>query len=380
MDAMMSDFYDRFGITAQVEASAPGRVNLIGDHTDYNDGFVLPLALPQVTTVEMTPCNDDQVVVTTLHGTDQAETCRYRLGEERPQGTWGDHVQGMTRLLHQERRRIKGFQALIRSRVPMGSGLSSSAALQVALLRALRLAFRLDLDDRTIAEFGHHVETQFVGAPAHVGIVDLLACSIGQPDAALFLDARDRSWRHVPLPDTADLIVIHSGIGQPHADAYRSARQQECAHAAAALGVASLRDLGLADLACLDPLPDIYRRRARHVISENARVLAAVSALLDDDIIGLGSLLLESHRSMRDDYQITVPEIDLLVDLLRFEPSIYGARMTGGGCGGPVVALAEPGRGGIVARKIARRYAEQSGRQPAIVLPAHSTKAPAGTG
>jgi galactokinase len=363
----MSYFYDRFGTMPQVEATAPGQVNLIGEHTDYNGGFVLPLALPQVTTVELCRAADSQVVVTRLHGDNHADTCRYTLGAERRLGDWGDYVRGVTHILRGSGHRIGGFNALIRSAVPVGSSMASNAAFVVSLLRALRQAFRLELDDLTIAHLGQKVENAFVGA--NVGIIDPMASSIGRSDAALFLDTRDMTWRQVGLPAAAEVIVIHSGIVDRDAGPHTDARRQECEQAASALEVAQLRDLSTDDLPALAPLPPTLAKRARHVITENARVQATVAALEKGDLPAVGRLFHDSHRSMRDDYQITVPEVDLLVDLLRFEPSVYGARMTGGGFGGSVVALAEAGRGGVVAKKIARRYGEQSGRQPAIVLP-----------
>lgn len=364
LKATMSDFYDRYGTLPQAEASAPGQVTVIGAPPDDSDGYVLALALPLVTDVALSPLANDQVVVTALTADGDAETCRFRLGDARPQGDGHDGILGLTRGLQRARHRITGFQALIRSSIPPGWGFASQAALQVAVIRALRDGFRLDLDEQGIARVAHG------GDDAGGGIATCLAASCLRPESALFIDRRDLTWRNVPWPRSADVVVIHSGIAPHHAAAHHQARRLECGQAAARLDVASLRDLTTADLGRLADLPDIYRRRARHVIGENARVLAAASALVDDDVIGLGTLLLESHRSLRDDYQVTVAELDLLVDLLRFEPSIYGARMTGDGFGGAVVALAEPGRGGIVAKKIARRYAEQTGRQPTILVPA----------
>ncbi|MBC7545973.1 MAG: galactokinase [Candidatus Sericytochromatia bacterium] len=363
----MNDFTTLYGRPPLVTVSAPGRVNLIGEHTDYNGGFVLPVPLPQMTTVDLTPRQDDRVIVQTVARDGTVQQCEYRLAEETRQGDWSDYVQGVTSLVRASGYRLQGFEARIESSVPMGSGLSSSAALEVALLRALREGFGLELDDLTIAKLGQQVENQFVGA--NVGIMDQVASSIGKPDMALFLDTRDLTWRHIPIPAAIELTVIHSGVTHSNVGGHYSQRRAQCTEACQRLGISELRELTAADLHRIDSLPDPLNRRARHVITENDRVLAMVAAMERNDAPTMGRLCHESHRSMRDDFETTVPEVDLLVDLLRFEPSVFGARMTGGGFGGSVVALAERGRGHLVAKKVMRRYAEQSGRQPVLILP-----------
>jgi galactokinase len=364
-DRPMSYFHDRFGRLPKVTATAPGRLALLGEHTEDPGGLALSLALPHHTTVELSPGHDDLIVVTSLRGDAQADTYRYRTAEERRQGTWADYVQGVTHVLRKAGQRIHGFQALISSSIPSGSGFASSTALVVSLLRALRQGFGLDLDDVTIAKLGQQAEQAFAGAP--MGVQDPLAVSLGRPDAVLYADSRDLACHHVALPGSVDVIVLHAGVVARHAAVHFAARHQDVEQAAAALGVAQLRELGPDDLPRLAPLPEALARRARHVITENDRVQAAAKALAQGNLASVGRLLHESQRSLRDDYQITGPEIDLLADLLRFEPAVYGARLTGGGPG--IMALVESGRGGVVAKKIARRYAEQSGRQPTIVLP-----------
>ncbi len=346
--------------------SAPGRVNLIGEHTDYNDGFVLPTPIPQRTYVELEKRTDDRVVVWSREMGAWAE---YRLGEERPQHEWIDYVMGCTQVLRNAGHRIGGVDVRINSDVPLGSGLSSSASLEVALLRALREAFGLRIDDIELAFLGQRTETSFVGAP--VGAMDQLAASLGEPSEALFIDIRNLEIKSVPLP-AADLIVISSGLAHDHATGDYRTRRAECEEAARLLGVPALRDLGVHDLDRIARLPPPLDRRARHVVTENARVLAAVDAIEHKDLRRLGELLRESHVSMRDDFEVSLPAIDRLVQIANDDPLVFGARLTGGGFGGSIVALAALGMGIRVARRIAASYAHETGNTPQILVAGES--------
>ncbi len=346
-----------------VTADAPGRVNLIGEHTDYNGGFVLPAAIPQRTCVELTLRDDDQVVAESegLGGG------TYRLGHERRGGGWLDYAQGLTAVLAAEGHRLTGFEVRVRSEVPIGSGLSSSAALEVALLRALRQAFDLPPDDVQIALLAQRAENDFVGA--RVGIMDQMAASLADEHTALFLDTRSLVYERVPLPPNGELVVVHSGVVHDHASGDYNTRRAECERAAELLGVAQLRDLDLGDLPRVESLPAPLDRRARHVVTEDARVLEAVDALRAGDARRLGALFLASHASMRDDYAVSVPDVDQLVDLAAADPDVFGARLTGGGFGGSIVALAAAGTARRVARDLTERYARSSGRVATVLVP-----------
>jgi galactokinase len=361
----MSDFLTLFGRPPNVTADAPGRVNLIGEHTDYNGGFVLPAPIPQRTRVQLALRSDETVrVASASAGT---EALSYALGHEKPGRGWLDYVQGLTQVLARRGCCLRGFDARLESDVPLGSGLSSSAALGISLLRALRAAFQFDLDDLAMALAVQEAENRFVGA--QVGVMDPMACGLGQDGSALFIDTRSLTYEHVPLPRGADLIVISSGVAHRHAAGDYNSRRAECQRGCDLLGVRQLRDLAYPDLPRVTALPDPLDRRARHVIMENARVLAAVDRLRAGDLAGLGRLFYESHASQRDDYEVSVPEIDLLIELAQAEPDVYGARLTGGGFGGSVVMLARAGQGGTVAGRIARSYAERSGCQPVVLVP-----------
>jgi galactokinase len=345
-------FEELYGRPPTAHGDAPGRVNLIGEHTDYNGGFVLPAAIPRRTIVDIAP-RDDRVVRVWSAQFPDTDPVEYRLAEERRRGDWVDYVQGLTWVLASDGLG-SGFDARIESTVPLGSGLSSSAALEISLGRALRLQFRLRLDDVMLAMRGRRVETDFVGAP--IGIMDQMACSLADTTSALFLDTRSLEYSRVPLPSESALIVIDSGVTHRHAGGEYAVRREECSRAAALLGVSELRDVSVDELGRVNALPEPFNRRARHVVTENARVLATVDALTQNDLRTAGQLFLESHASMRDDFQVSIPPIDALVEVARGVQGVYGARLTGGGFGGSIVALAERARAAEAAKAIVQAY------------------------
>jgi galactokinase len=334
-------FEQLFGTPPVVRASAPGRVNLIGEHTDYNGGFVLPTVIPQRTTVELAPRKGGSVRAFSLD-VGKAVPFEYIVGTESRRGRWTDYLQGITWVLVREGFAVGGADIRIESAVPLGSGLSSSAALEIALLR-------------------------FVGAP--VGVMDQMACTLASDGEALFLDTRSLEWKVVPLPPSAELVVFNSGIAHNHSKGDYRTRRAECEEAARQLGVAQLRDLDIPDISRAMALPDPLGRRARHVITEDARVLDAVRALQTGDLEALGALFYASHDSMRDDYEVSVQEIDLIVELARAMPEVLGARLTGGGFGGSVVMLARSGTAEDAARKVSAAYTAKTGRTGTVLVP-----------
>jgi galactokinase len=355
-------------------ASASGRVNLIGEHTDYNGGFVLPAAIPQRTRVllRLHPGTSGRGTVRAASAQlPELGAVGYELGAEARRGGFIDYVQGVTWALRRAGHggRLCGFDLYVDSDVPLGSGLSSSAALEVALLRALRAALRLPLDDVALAQLGQQAENEVVGVPS--GIMDQMAVSLCTPGTALYLDTRTLRHEAVPLPAGLELCVIHSGLAHELAHGDYKTRRRECEEAAARLGVRLLCELpcSAAVMARIEALPEPLRRRARHVVGENARVPEMVAALKAAEAERLGALMAASHGSLRDDFEVSLPQIDRLVELAAEEPDVVGARLTGGGFGGSAVMLARAGAGRAAAERIAVRYQEATGCTPQVLLP-----------
>jgi galactokinase len=349
----------------EVTADAPGRVNLIGEHTDYHQGFVLPTVIPQRTRVRLRS-REDRIVRATSRETGDVPR-QFVIGEETVTRSWVDYVQGVTFVLRGLAPALPGFEVHIESDVPLGSGLSSSAALTVSMLRALRDLFGLTFDDIELARIAQRVETDFVGAP--IGIMDQMACSLARPGEALFLDTRSLSFERIPLPRDAELVVIDSGVRHQHAGGEYATRRRESFAAAKLLGVDWLRDLDTGALDAIDALPEPLARRARHIVTENQRVHDTVQALARHELARAGALLSASHASMRDDYQISTIEIDTLVALSQDNPDVYGARLTGGGFGGSVILLVGAQMGKAVASRVLSDYHQRIDRRGSILIP-----------
>jgi len=305
-----------------IVATAPGRVNLIGEHTDYNNGFVLPVAIDLATTVTAIP-RTDRVVTVEAH--DLRETDRFGLDGIGATGTWRDYVRGVVSMLSLEH----GFDLRISSDLPRGAGLSSSAALEVGVASALSHAPAAE-----IAMLAQRVENDFVGVQC--GIMDQLTVAVGREGHALLIDCRDLTTSYVPFPDDVAIVVCDSRMERRNASSGYNDRRAVCQEAARMIGVQSLRD---ASLSQVDALPPTLRRRARHVVTENERTLAAAEALRVHDLAALGELMNESHRSMRDDFEIVPPQLDALAAAVRDIPGCFGARLTGGGFGGATVNI-----------------------------------------
>lgn len=340
-----------------VEASAPGRVNLLGEHTDYNDGFVLPIAIPQRTHVRAARSNDGRFHV---YSANLDESADFDLDEDLPEG-YARYVAGCVKVLTGKGIAVPPLALEVHSDVPMGSGLSSSAALEVAVLRALKALLKLDLDDVQIALDAQTAEIRYAGVQC--GVMDQMASSLADVDRMLFLDTRSLERRLLPFPKGAELIVVDSGVARTLAGSKYNERFAECREAARLLGVPSLRDV--TDVARLASLPSLLEKRARHVVTENARVLQAVEGV---DARTFGELMNASHASLRYDYEVSIPALDTLCDLLRAAPGAYGARLTGAGFGGACIALCEAGRAADIAASVVAHYNRDKLLQLATVL------------
>ncbi|NJP08240.1 MAG: galactokinase [Leptolyngbyaceae cyanobacterium RU_5_1] len=339
------DFQQIFNAAPDVEASAPGRVNLLGEHTDYNDGFVLPTAIPQQTTVYVGPSPDDRHH---FYSAELAEWIDVNPAESTPQG-FASYIYGCIRVLEQAGHTIPPINLFVTSTVPIGSGLSSSAALEVATLRGLRSLLKLDLDDVKLAQLGQQAEIQYVGV--NCGILDQMACSLADTNHMLFLDTRTLDRQILSFPNGAEIVVIDSGVARSLASSGYNQRRAECETAARQLGVKALRDVN--DPQTADSLPEPIRRRARHVITENNRVLKVLAGISAE---AFGELMKASHASLRDDYEVSVPALDKLVDILQNTSGVFGARLTGAGFGGACVALVKTGKGKTIAQSVLTQY------------------------
>lgn len=326
-------FEQVFNAAPQVVASAPGRVNLLGEHTDYNDGFVLPTAIPQQTTVSLGFSPNEQHHI---YSQELQEQVSFSASDPIPQG-FSSYVIGCIRALEEQGVKIPPLNVFVTSSVPIGAGLSSSAALEVAMLRALRSLLKLTLDDVQVAQLGQYAERTF----AHVqcGIMDQMASSLADPDHLLFLDTRTLDRELLPFPEGAAFLVIDSGIPRTLAGSGYNQRRAECEAAARLLDVRALRDVQ--EVRAIASLPSPLKERARHVITENDRVLEARKGVSAERF---GQLMNASHASLRDDYAVSVEGLDTLVAMLQEIPGVLGARLTGAGFGGACVALVETKR------------------------------------
>jgi galactokinase len=368
-DTLVEDFVARMGRQPTGVWAAPGRVNLIGEHTDYNDGYVMPFALAQRVLIAAAPRHDGTWSVTSINND---STRIFQAADLQPGMTgWQAYVAGVVWALEEAGHRVGGADLVLTSDVPEGAGLSSSAALECAVLTALADLNDLNIAGLERAKLARRSENTFVGAPT--GLMDQAAAILCTAGHALFFDCRTDDAEQVRFDTiTAGLEILVLDTKTPHAlvDSEYAARRASCEEAARLLGVAALRDVTNLT-AALDMLPDpMIGRRVRHVVTENTRVLEAVDVLRADRIGDLAPLLDASHASMRDDFEITVPQVDLAVEVARASGAL-GARMTGGGFGGCIIALVPTGNVEQVADEIARSFADAG-----YGLPAHFAALP----
>lgn len=346
-------------------STAPGRVNLIGEHTDYNDGFVLPAAIQYHTAIAAAPSATRNIEV--VADDVQREQVSFALDEPIPfdaERPWSNYLRGVVQTLRNSDFQLCGARLAISGNVPLGAGLSASAALEISAIAALTALSGEAIDIDAAAQLGQRAENEFVGVPC--GIMDQLISAAGERDHALLLDCRSLQRTSVALPAGFALLIINSNVKHALVDGQYRARREQCEAAARHYAVAALRDLDEAALHDrangLDPTAF---RRARHVVTENQRTLDLAAALAAGNVEHINTLMASSHASMRDDFEITVPEIDSLVDMAAHEIGASGGvRMTGGGFGGSVVALLPESGVTQVVERVMRDYPIATGRQP----------------
>ena len=361
-------FESRFGRPPVAVSEAPGRVNLIGEHVDYNEGHVLPIAIDRSIMVAFAPRPDSEVRLYSLDFEQESAFHLERI-ERDPEAFWSDYVRGVAWALQEAGHRIVGLDAAIEGNVPVGAGLSSSAALEVAALGAFDAASDLRIDRRELALLGQRAENRFVGVAC--GVMDQMAAALARAGHALLIDCRSLEHEAVPLPlEGLSIVVADSGVRRALLDSQYNLRRQECQQAAELLAAAitdrpvtALRDVTPDDLVRHGgKLPPNLLRRARHVVEEEGRVLGAVQALRRGDVEAFGEALNASHRSLRDDYEVSCPELDLLVDLAQALPGVLGARLTGAGFGGCTVNLVRAGALESFRVLVMAPYRSQTGR------------------
>ncbi|WP_122095855.1 galactokinase [Rahnella sp. Larv3_ips] len=355
-------FADKFGYPATITIKAPGRVNLIGEHTDYNDGFVLPCAIDYETVIACAQRNDRTIRVIAADYDNDEDS--FSLDEpilHSDTHPWANYVRGVVKHLMLRNKDFSGADMVISGNVPQGAGLSSSASLEVAVGQALKSLYDLPLDGVALALNGQEAENQFVGC--NCGIMDQLISALGKENHSLLIDCRSLETRAVSMPKNAAVVIINSNVKRGLVDSEYNARREQCEVAARFFGVKALRDVDPALFFSIqDELDPVVARRARHVITENDRTLAAADALASGDLKRMGELMAESHVSMRDDFEITVPQIDKLVDIVKeVIGDKGGVRMTGGGFGGCIVALVPEDMVEKVRHAVEQQYQAHSG-------------------
>ncbi len=374
--AVREAFAARIGHEPRVIAQAPGRINLIGEHTDYNDGFVLPMSIDRATHLALAPRQDDQVRVISLDfNGDTTFTLGDWRGDHHPH--WTRYPRGVMWLLGEKGHTLGGVDMVLGSELPIGAGVSSSASVEMAVLEGLLALHRVDqYSQAEKALMGVEVEHRFVGMPC--GVMDQMASAAGDAGHALLIDCRSLETELVSIPPSAVVIVMDTAKKRGLVDSEYGLRRQQCEEGARLLGVKALRDVAEADLGRLLPtLPPIIQKRVRHVVTEDARTLAAVQALRTGDLATTGRLFNESHASLRDDYEVSCRELDTIVALAQARPGCYGARMSGGGFGGCAVALVDRAVGDSFIAAVAPAYQEATGLTPDLypVIPAPGSSA-----
>jgi galactokinase len=350
---------------------APGRVNLIGEHTDYNNGFVMPAAIDFSTWVAIAPREDRKIVVRSENFSESAE---FELdeAEARSKGHWSDYPRGVAVTLEQAGHQLRGANMLIGGDIPIGSGLGSSAALEVATACALLNSAGMKINRLELAKLCQRAENEFVGM--RCGLMDQFISCFGETGCALVLDCRSLEHKLLPLPEDLKVVVCNTLVKHELASSEYNARRAECEAGVRLLSrelpqARSLRDVTNDDLEQFGrELPDTVRRRCRHVVSENARVTEAASALDAGDLKAFGRLMRESHQSLRDDYEVSCEELDLMVDLANQAQGVFGARMTGGGFGGCTVNLVSSASVDLFKQSVATGYAKATGRESEIYI------------
>ena len=365
----ISEFHKHFDGTPRI-FRAPARINLIGGHTDYNEGFVLPVLLERYTTVAIAPRDDNELHIWSEN---MNELLTFSMDNLKPRGIWSDYIVGVVKELIEENFLFSGANVCIMSEIPIGGGLSSSAAVEVAIANGILSLVGDSMDKCDIARVCQRAENKFVGMQS--GIMDQFVIIHGKEKHALFLDCRSLEFEHIPLlTNNIRIVVCNTKIKHELAASAYNERKAECQEGVRLFkgicpGINALRDVSLRRLTELkNTLPEVIRKRCYHVVSENERVIKSVKALKQNQYAVLGQLINESHDSLRDYYEVSCHELNTMVDIARSLPGVLGSRLTGGGFGGCTVNLVESEHVDNFIREISSRYEEKTGLQPEIYI------------
>ncbi|MGF1760960.1 galactokinase [Photobacterium sagamiensis] len=364
-----SVFEKMFGEKNEHLIQAPGRVNLIGEHTDYNDGYVLPCAINYQAAVAATERNDNLIQVVSVdygYATDSFYVDQEI--EHHPEFMWANYIRGVVKCLIARGYKVGGADIVVSGNVPQGAGLSSSAALEVVIGQTFKRLFELKIDQSEIALNGQQAENEFVGC--NCGIMDQLISAEGMKDHALLIDCRTLQTYPIGMPKDMSVVIINSNKKRGLVDSEYNTRREQCEAAAKFFDVKALRDITIEQLnERASEMDELVLKRARHVVTENQRTLDATKALVEGDIKLIGQLMAESHASMRDDFEITVFEVDTLVDIVKeVVGDEGGVRMTGGGFGGCIVALVPPHLVEDVKGAVASKYEAATGIKECLYI------------
>ena len=366
-------FQEKFNASPTHIVRAPRRVNLLGEHTDYNDGFVLPMAIEHAVWIALRP-RDDEIVTVYAENFDKKES--FSLHNLEKGKGWIEYIKGVAHGLQAQGFALKGWDGVMMGNVPVGAGLSSSAAVENAASRAFSIASAFEWDAKRMALIGQHAEGEWVGVKG--GVMDQMVSAAAKEGFAFFLDTRSLEIKHIPLPSDIAIVIMDTSTRRGLVDSEYNTRSSECFEAAEKLGVPALRD---ADLALLnekrDSLREVVFRRARHVISENQRVLDAIDAMKANDLATLGKLINAGHASLRDDFEVTNDALNQIVEVAQAQPGCYGARMTGAGFGGAAVAIVDQNQVDAFTQAVKTGYKQKSGldAQLYLSLPSAGTSA-----
>jgi len=365
-DSIAAHYRERHGSTPAIIVAAPGRVNLIGEHTDYNGGFVLPAAIDRHMVIAASPRKDTLVC---LHSVDFSSDASFSLDaiSHDTQAEWSNYGRAVAWALQEAGYELRGMNAVLGGNVPIGSGLSSSAAIEVATAYAFRTLNDLPLNLVTLAKLCQRAENEFVGVKC--GIMDQFISALGKAQHALLIDCRSLDHRLVPLPAAMSLVICDTKVRRDLVSSAYNERRAQCEMGAQLLGVPSLRDAEWSTFENRQhEFPELVRQRCRHIISENQRVLDAVAALEGGDLSAFGTLMNQSHESLRDEYEVSCRELDIMVEAAWEVDGVYGSRMTGAGFGGCTISAVHPDAVEAFQAQVSRKYESATCLTPSIYI------------